>query len=212
MVDRSGVLWLGSNAGGLRYVDVAAQGFALYREGSADVPGLDHSYVRAVCRARDGVLWVGTPRGLNRITRSPGKRIYASTSSDGFLKLPHPNVQAIHEDRDGNLWIGTAGGLAVRERASGTLHSYRADPAQPGSLSDDYVHVIHEGPDGQIWIGTLGKGVDEFDRETRSFTHYGFNRNDPARLSNGTIHAIASDRRGRLWVGTAAGLAVLESP
>jgi len=208
--DQSGVLWLGSNAGGLRYADVSAGGFSVYRQGAADIPGLNSSYVRAVCKGRDGTLWVGTPVGINRIDRSKPDVAFSFPAAEGSLNLPQPNVQAILEDRQGNLWIGTAGGLAVREQPSGTVRHYRADPAQPGSLRDDYILVIHEDADGTLWCGTLGHGLSELDPLGRGFRNYAADPADPASLPAGTIHALYSDRQKRLWIGTAAGLARLE--
>lgn len=212
-LDRSGVLWLGTNAGGLRYADVSARGFVLYRQATDGEPGLDSSYVRAICRGRDGVVWVGTPNGLNRLDRSgPEIRYSSSSTSPGLFELPHPNVQAIHEDRDGNLWIGTAGGLAVLDNLSRTPRSPREAPRRPELLSDDYVQVIHEGPDGKLWIGTLGRGLHEIDRQTRRSRHHPPDPDDPKRLPSGTIHALFSDDQARLWVGTDAGLAKLDAP
>jgi len=204
-IDHSGVLWLGSNAGGLRHGDVSSGGFSVYREGIAGSPGLNRSFVRAICQGRDGTLWVGTPGGLNRVERSKEQVRYSC------FELTNPDVQAICEDRRGNLWIGTSRGVAVVEQASGRTHSYRSDANRPGSLSDDYVQVIHEDHDGQIWLGTLGKGLDEFDPRTRSFTNHPTKPGDPASLPHGTIYALLSDHRHALWVGTAAGLARLDA-
>jgi ligand-binding sensor domain-containing protein len=209
-VDHSGVLWLGSNGGGLRHADVSATGFSLYRQALAGLPGLNSSFVRAICKGHDGVLWVGTPVGLNRLDRSPRGVAYSDPAAAGLLKLPHPNVQALCEDRRGDLWIGTGGGLAVLEQPAGRVNYYRHDDSQPGSLSDDYVLALHEDRDGRIWVGTLGKGLEECDPQTRRFTHHPHKPGEPASLPSGTVHALFSDRQSRLWVGTAAGLAKLE--
>ncbi|MBN8247360.1 MAG: hypothetical protein J0L84_07940, partial [Verrucomicrobia bacterium] len=175
-------------------------------------PGLDSSFVRAVCQGRDGPLWVGTPEGLNRIERSRSAITYAHSSPGaGVVRLPHPNVQALCEDRHGVLWIGTVGGLAAFHRDSGKVELFRADPARPGSLGDDHVQAIHEDPAGRLWLGTLGRGLDEFERGTRTFRHHAPAREDPHRLPSGTVNALFSDRQARLWVGTASGAAWLES-
>jgi signal transduction histidine kinase/ligand-binding sensor domain-containing protein len=211
-IDRSAVLWLGSNGGGLRHADVGVGGFSLYGKGFAGSPGLNISFVRAICESRDGNLWVGTPLGLDRIDRSRGEPTYSNPSADGSLKLPHPNVQAICEDHEGNLWIGTAGGVAVLEKLSGQVRYYRHDETQPRSIADDYVLTIHKDADERLWFGTLGKGLDEFDHQTRSFRHYPDNYADPTRLPSGTVLALYTDSRQRLWIGTGAGLGKIESP
>jgi signal transduction histidine kinase/ligand-binding sensor domain-containing protein/DNA-binding response OmpR family regulator len=206
-VDRSGVLWLSSNAGGLRQADVSAGGFSLYRREAGGEPGLAGSFVRAVVKARDGVVWVGTQRGLTRIDRSGGRVVYGAPFSTGRVALPDPSVQALLEDRGGNLWLGTPRGLVVMERASGAARRYRREAGNPRSLAEDWVRVLHEDRGGRVWIGTLGRGLSGFDPGTRSFRNYGSSPNDLAGLPSGAITALFSDSTNRLWIGTDNGLA-----
>jgi signal transduction histidine kinase/ligand-binding sensor domain-containing protein/DNA-binding response OmpR family regulator len=210
-VDRSGVLWLSSNAGGLRYADVSAGGFSLYRRQAAGEPGLAGSFVRAVVKTRDDVVWVGTQRGLTRMERSGGRVVYGAPFSTRGAALPDPSVQSLLEDRDGNLWIGTPRGLVVVERASGAVRRYRRESGDPRSLAEDWVGVLHEDRDGRVWVGTLGRGLSEFDPGTRSFRNYGSRPNDAAGLPSGAITAIFTDGANRLWIGTDNGLARLAS-
>jgi signal transduction histidine kinase/ligand-binding sensor domain-containing protein/DNA-binding response OmpR family regulator len=209
-LDRSGVLWLSSNAGGLRYSDVSASGFSLYRREAGGDPGLAGSFVRAVVKARDGVVWVGTPRGLTRLDRSGDRIDYSIPFAKGRSALPDPSVQALLEDRDGNLWVGTPRGLVVIERASRlTARRYRHQPGNPRSLAENWVGVLHEDRSGHVWIGTLGRGLSEFDPRSRSFRTHGSDKEDPSTLPSGAVTALFSDRANRLWVGTDAGLARL---
>jgi signal transduction histidine kinase/ligand-binding sensor domain-containing protein/AraC-like DNA-binding protein len=206
-VDRSGVLWLSSNAGGLRYADVSAGGFSLYRREAGGEPGLAGSFVRAVVKARDGVVWVGTQRGLTRIDRSGGRVVYGAPT--GRVALPDPSVQALLEDRDGNLWIGTPRGLVVIERASGAVRRYRHEAGSPRSLAEDSVRVLNEDRRGRIWIGTLGRGLSEFDPRSRSLRNHTSDSSNANGLPDGSITALFSDSADRLWIGTDSGLARL---
>ena len=208
-VDRTGVLWLTANAGGVHYVDVSAGGFSLHRGAVLGGPGLNGSFVRAVIKRRDGSVWVGGPRGLTRIDRSGSEVRYSHPSATGGVALPDPDVRALHEDRDGNLWIATRG-LAVIERSTGTVRHYRHDPGDPRSLSEDQIQVIHEDHEGRLWLGTLRTGLSEFDPRSRSFTHHPGRPDDGAALPSGRVTALFSDTRRQLWVGTAAGLARMD--
>ena len=56
-----------------------------------------------------------------------------------------------------------------------------------------------------LWIGT-GDGLNKFDRETETFTHY---KNDPENrnsLSHNAVNTIYEDKSRMLWVGTTHGL------
>ena len=69
-IDRSGVLSVGSNGGGVRSRGrELRQHLPLTRVG---LPGLS-AFRRAVCPGRDGAVWVGSPRGLEPMEpRRPG--------------------------------------------------------------------------------------------------------------------------------------------
>ena len=198
-VNPSGVLWLATHAGGLRYADVSAGGFSLYRKEFGIGPGLDSSFVRAVCVSRDGALWVGTPVGLNRIDRASGMVRHLDSSA-----LPDASVQALHEDRRGRLWVGTRRGLVVI--GPGTMRRERGDSRGARGPIEDFVQVVHEGSDGRIWLGTLGSGLAEFEPLSGSFTRHLAGTGGQAALPSDSVNALFSDARGRLWIGTDAGL------
>lgn len=207
MVDRSGVLWLGSNAGGLRYFDASLRNFELHRP--ADVGGLTQNFVRAICLGRDGLLWIGTPKGLGWLDYRQDSAQDSMPLSVDLPPLPNPDVQAILEDQNGALWIATRRGLLWWERGSGSTRLYRHDPADPNSLADDAVQVIHEDAAGGLWFGTVGRGISVLERSTGRFTHIKRATSDRGGLTDNTIHALLSDHRNRLWVGTGAGLAII---
>ena len=56
-----------------------------------------------------------------------------------------------------------------------------------------------------MWVGTRVGGLNKFDRQTETFTHYTNNADDPASLSNDFVYAIREDLSGTLWAGTFAG-------
>ena len=207
-VDRSGVLWIGSNGGGVRYADVSSGGFSLFPGQLGGSPGLSSSFVRAVCPGRDGAVWVGTPHGLDRIERAGGQVRYRRIFAGRPGERSAPNVQALREDREGNLWVGTSRGLVVLKPDAGATRVHRHDDADPRSLADDWVQVLHDGPDGKVWIGTL-HGLGEFDSARSVSSNHFPDPLDPQSLPSGEINALHSDAGGALWIGTAAGLARL---
>ena len=205
-VDPSGILWMGTNAGGVRYADVTAAGLTLYRKEFGTRPGLDSSFVRAVCLSRSNILWVGTPTGLNRIDRSTGTVLRAS-SPGGLVRLPDPSVQALYEDRDGNLWIGTRSGFVVIAPSGAARRVLGSTSRTP---FEDWVQVIHQDRGGTMWLGTMGAGLAEVDPRTRSLTRHRARPGDASTLPSDTVTALLSDVRGHVWVGTEAGLVTFD--
>jgi hypothetical protein len=69
--------------------------------------GLPSSYTNALLFAKNGIMWIGTSKGLCRFD---GNIVTTYTSDDG---LPDNLITRLFEDSEGNIWIGTQyGGVA----------------------------------------------------------------------------------------------------
>lgn len=210
LVDRSGILWIGSNGGGVHHVDVSTGGFEVFRRRSAISAGLNSAFVRAVCVDHSGIVWVGTPEGLNRIDRSGVEVRYTSPPFSAWPELQGIDVKALHEDHRHRLWIGTSQGLFVHDSNTGQMEVHRRKSQAPCAITDEWVQVIHEDSSGRIWLGTMGHGLMEFDETQRCFIGHAPDPNDPTALPNGTIQSLFTAADGSLWVGTDGGLVRLE--
>ena len=106
-VDRKGRLWIANTADGLlRVDDPNSETLQFHRYTTAD--GM--SSVSASCVTEDefGRIYVGTGRGINRITPETGQ-IENFTTADG---LPNSNVEVAYRDKNNQLWFMTGDGLA----------------------------------------------------------------------------------------------------
>ena len=54
---------------------------------------------------------------------------------------------------------------------------------------------------GTLWVGTLTKGMDRFDRQHKTFTHFRHDPEDPTSLSGNGVTTIFEDSRGTIWAG-----------
>ena len=68
-----------------------------------------------------------------------------------------------------------------------SIKVYHYDQDDPSSISHNSVRAFVEDQSGNLWIGTLGGGLNRFDRETATFTHYRHNSADPYSLSADTV-------------------------
>jgi ligand-binding sensor domain-containing protein/signal transduction histidine kinase len=160
--------------------------------------GLSQSSVHVIFQDRRGFLWFGTEDGLNRYDGYSFK-VY-KPDPDVPNSLSDRWITSIVEDREGYLWIGTRlGGLNRYDPRTEEFIRFLSNDRNSDSLSDNHVNVLYLDRDDNLWVGTT-KGLDLFDRGSRTFTRYHPPRQ--AGTSEKNITAIYQDHRGRYWVGT----------
>ena len=135
LVDRNGVVWVGTDSG-LFQVDGN-------RARRIEIPGETGSLaVHGMAEDREGRLWVGGSRllsiqdGRTRIYDLPGS--YSSN-----------RVKTILQTSDGAIWVGTVGGL--ERLIDGKF--------QRVSNITSTVRTLKQTSDGTLWIGTIGGGL-----------------------------------------------------
>jgi signal transduction histidine kinase/ligand-binding sensor domain-containing protein len=222
--DRAGDVWVGTLGAGLARFD-----------GRRFVPaltagdGLASDAITALADDGNGNLWVGTDKGLNRV--SGGRVRQTFTTADG---LPANTVRCLLA-AEGALWVGTSAGLVSRrdgrcEKPAGADAPLRAPilalaprrdrslvvSTEGGGLYACAGAVLHELPagqpprrdadalfedaDGLLWIGTLGGGLRMLDGQ-RVFA---YSLRDG--LFDDDIYGIAADAAGRLWMACSKGV------
>lgn len=106
-VDSKNRLWIASNEDGLWRLDEPnGNDFRFIRYTTAE--GLTSNSTTAVTEDEYGRIYVGTWRGVDRITIETGQ-IEKFTTADG---LPKNYILTAYRDRKNNLWFGTHQGLA----------------------------------------------------------------------------------------------------
>lgn len=105
--DKSGRLWIASNVGGLSRVDSPEADRPVFRRYTIN-DGLTSNNVRCITEDLFGNIYVGTVRGVNRLSPDTGQIKYYGTG-DG---LASDFVNVAYRDRGGALWFGTFSGLS----------------------------------------------------------------------------------------------------
>ncbi len=105
--DHAGRLWLASAQSGLVRVDnvtTERPTFVAY----TTAQGLSSNDIEAITEDRDGRIYAGGGRGLDRLAPTTG-RVKHFTTADGLVA---GRFRAAFRDRSGVLWFGTTSGLA----------------------------------------------------------------------------------------------------
>ena len=166
LYDRQGILWLGTEGGGLNRFDSRTGRFAKYRNHPNDRLTLVDN-VKAILEDRAGILWLGTQAGLNRFDPRTGQFTLYRHDPRNPGSLSHDNVTSLREDRQGRLWIGTQRGLNLMDRRLGTFTAFTRE----GGLPDDIVEAVLEDGQGYLWLATHN-GLSRFDPARKTFSNY----------------------------------------
>jgi ligand-binding sensor domain-containing protein len=160
--------------------------------------GMSFSKVDAILQDRQGFLWLGTERGLNKYDGYQFT-VYRNDPADPH-SLSHDRIYTLYEDSAGELWIGTAVGLDRLDRTTDTFVHYQAGlggnpfTGMPGTGAT--VLAIQEDRNGVLWVGSTG-GLYHLDPGSQAPTH------SPAWQE---VDNLAENNDGRLWVAAVDGL------
>jgi len=177
LVDREGVLWVGT-ASGLARVH---QGGLIRHEVDPGSCGP----VRALLESRDGSFWVGSVGGLYRRDGGRFEPVFPGELAGVRCLLEDPSA--------GALWVGGQEGLARIEGESVTRFT-----AEHG-LPPGTVRALHLDPEGVLWAGTYGGGLCRI--EDGTITRYSRENG----LADNYLSCILEDDDERLWINSNSG-------
>ena len=208
LIDRDGLLWVGSREGLFRYDGYQATPFLPDPDHAGGMSDLD---VRSLYEADDGALWVSTNTGgLNRRDPHTGKFTQFHHDSKDPRSLSDESTYGVAEDADGRIWVGTQHGLNRLDADGRSFARYFHASGNASSLAQNWVYALHRGASRRLWIGTVGGGIDRWDGASGGFEHFPL-----AQLTGGSrelddVFAIHETADGRVWAGTRAGLVILD--
>ena len=217
LVDRSGVMWVGTRGGGVSYRETAPPKFRLYKHDPFRPKGFPGGQVRAIVTDADG-FWVGTTGGgIAHITHATGEVLALRHHPAVSASLGSNDVRTLAIDREGVLWVGTYGaGLVrvLRNRSTGTIRAMRFDT---GPSTSNQVFAFLQDRHDRYWVGTQNgivqfRGVDRSGRKPAAIRHWRSNVDDSTRISHRIVRLLFEDSRGIIWAGTYGGLDRIDPP
>jgi signal transduction histidine kinase/ligand-binding sensor domain-containing protein/CheY-like chemotaxis protein len=199
MMDRAGVLWIGSSNGANRLDTKAKQFFHISNQGSSEAR-LSNACVWSMWETRDRKLWIATESGLNILDPTTGLIHQVWADPDDPNRPSYDSFIEVVEDSLGGIWLGARDGALNRyDPSSGHFQRFAPDPGNPGAIGDDRVFAICSDRQDRVWIGTM-QGLECYDLNTGLFHRY---EHDPATVSGipaGSVRELDLDSQDRLWM------------
>jgi len=163
--------------------------------------GLTNNGVRCILQDKEGFMWFGTERGLNRYDGYEFK-VHTMVKND-TTKLFTDWINDICEDEKGLLWIATLEGLHKFDKKTGIFTRYIHNPDDTINLFPNNVIAVKSDKEGEIWLGTLYRGLVKFDKNEGVFKTYMHDEKDTTSISNNLAPVIYNDKSDAVWVSSA---------
>lgn len=204
-----GVLWFGTNGGGVNIFDRKTETFSVLRHRTGDPNSLVNDAVYAICEDKNGHMWFGSyGGGVSRYDRSTGVFVNYQANDKDVFSLSGNSIRDIVIDDNQNIWIGVdGGGLCRYDYDKDRFTRFRHNPADRKTIGSDIVLDIEKDKTGRLWISSWEGGISYFDPTTgRNLKHFKHNPDNPHSLNNNISFSMAVDDENRLWVATWKGL------
>ena len=212
-VDRTGIVWIGVNGGGVNKYNSSENSFVLVQKGT-DLEGISNSKIRSIFQDSAGSLWIGTEGG----GLFQNREINADTPSSMFKSFDFIKKIYVIEEvvLNGQKQLLVGGQNAPGLFALKKLKSSNIKPSdfKPINGVSNNIFSIKQDSENTIWIGTYSNGVQRWISDKSQVISKNNFKNiptDSTSLSNNIVRCIYEDKSGNIWLGTGDGLNLLDS-
>nr|WP_299070461.1 hybrid sensor histidine kinase/response regulator transcription factor [uncultured Allomuricauda sp.] len=159
---------------------------------------IEYKDVRAVAAAEEGVLWVGTSKGIILLNNNGILKniAYEPEKQNG---ISHNYIKSIFKDRKGSIWIGSYyGGIDIWDVSNANFINYKESSGK-NRLGHKVVSSIVSDNKENLYFGTEGGGVTVFDKKGKEPRY--INTSNTNILQSDNVKSLLIDDN-LLWVGT----------
>jgi len=191
-------LFIGTQ-GGLNLIDLQTKSHRVFLE-KPNSPTLTNNIVRAICRDKSGIFWIGTQEdGLYSLNfrKSVPEIIHFKNTPTNSNTINVNKILSLYAGERNNLWIGTwNGGVNILSFHNQQFINIR-NKGKENDLSENMVWSIEQIEQGKYLIGTHGNGICSFESDKNFFK-------EKYRTKNvNSVASIYLDKSTNiLWVGT----------
>jgi signal transduction histidine kinase/ligand-binding sensor domain-containing protein/DNA-binding response OmpR family regulator len=190
--DSRGFMWFATRDGLNKYDGYK---FTVYKNDANDGTSISNNFISGIVEDSKGFIWVATRAGgLNRYDKEKNTFTRFKNNPKNSNSLSSDLATSLSKDSEDNLWISTEGGLNYFEPRKKNFTHYNI-----------YARYVFEDSRHNLWVGTYENGLNLFDKKTKTFKSFRYNKNDSTSLSNDNVSIIFEDSKQQLWVGTVGG-------
>ncbi len=203
LTESDSISWIGTPDGLIRE-NVLSGTKSIWSHRPKDPNSLSSNDIESLYQDGQGIVWIGTDQGLNRLDPNTGiLNRYAVESPKVTPHKYHSTINSISEATDNKLWIGTRTGLFLMDCQKDSFQYYDVQKlAESTSTILFDVSFVARMNKEEVWIGHHSAGKIFKLNPTKS-TAEGY------LLGNGQF-GIVRDSNGKVWVSSQNGLYVYQ--
>ena len=207
LVDQTGVFWgRRMSVDGLFNYDPESGKVEEYLHDSHDANTLSSGFVTKIYEDKDGILWIGTGGGLNKLDKTTNKITHYFIEREGRKdRVNAGNIQDIieSEKNDSLLWIAADNSLYTFNKKSGkfTIKKLNTGESVNDSLTRG-IQRIAEDNRGNIWFST-NNGLGKYNPSDKTVKKY---YKSDGLQDNAFNKAHFKSKTGELFFGGPAGI------
>lgn len=170
LTDSQGRLWIAFYNHGIRVYDKYGTLLKTYTTGNS---ALSNDVV--ICfTEKDSRIWAGTDGGgVNIIDPDTDSIKVLSHVSGDASSFPAHSIKNLYTDNYGNIWVGsTKDGLIKVSQSDMKTYKDCHIGLTSGLSNPSVLSLFQEECNRMIWVGTDCEGLNRFDPQTGTFTHY----------------------------------------
>ena len=192
-IDSQGNFWIGSTDGIYLYDKIDSKFNMFYKTSSW-----------AMIENHRGDLWFAIANGLGHYHPESGEMITYIPNEEDSKSLSGNYIYDIFEDNYNQIWVSGAKGVSVYKPETPGVQYLFHIPGMPETPISSSISALAQDKNGTVWIGTTESGIDSYDPEKYTFTH--FNTKNTIGLPSDKIRCITISPEGNIYCGLWAGL------
>ena len=209
-IDTTGILWIGTNGGGINKFDPERKQFKLVKK-TLDPNSLSYDKIRSVFEDSSNNLWVGTEGGgLNILTDKNDDGSYSKFINLKTILKPFAIEELANKK---TILIGAENTPGLYEITISDIDNIKENDLKPIKEVTYSVFSILEDSNENVWIGTYSGGIYRWlkNKNGTGYTkdiilHSPSNSNS---IPSNIIRNIYEDSNQNIWFGTGDGLSKL---
>jgi signal transduction histidine kinase/ligand-binding sensor domain-containing protein len=207
--DNTGIIWLGTQDGLIRYTGTD---YTEFLHNSNESGTISNTNISQILIHANKEMYISTwGGGLNKMDRlnDTFQDYYPNGTKNAPIKSKR--IQCMLQEDEKSLWLGCAGtGVALFDVYSNTFNEHIINDTKLKQLNDKRIWALEKDNKGRLWIGTQD-GLFVYNRSTDELKELRFASRVSVIENTRNVRSLYASSDHKMWVGTQIGLFIFNT-